>query len=660
MGARGEPQSDFVSACAKDRARSIRERRAPLAATLALLLAGVWTWPAPACAQAIVTIDVTADVHPISPLIYGMNFADAPRFAGARVPLTRWGGNATSRYNYQIDTSNTGSDYYFENIPGCWSSAANYCNPPTSDPLNQSGANAYLDQAAHQHAVALLTVPTLGWVARPPPRYNHPFECGCPRTANANQDSFDPYDSNCGNGKSGGSWITCPAATGTSISVDASWSTQWGTYLNQKFGAANGNRIYELDNEPALWSSTHHDVHPARLGYDELWQRMRDNAVALLASDPTAQIAGPVEWGWPNYFCSDLDDISKGCTSTSTDRAKHGGEELVAWLLDQAHAYETQNGKRILHYLDLHYYPQGGSPPDDIRSLWDKSYTDPSWINDKIYLIPRMHDWVNQHYPGTRLLVSEYDFYQHDGNLGAVTYAEVLGVFGREGLDAATAWSPPDATQGGFAAFALYTNYDGKGGHFEANNARATVTGGSGIQAYAAASVTRSTIALVNEGSSPATIAVHFAAGFTPGTSAEWYTHTTGATIARQADVAIAAGVATVTLGAQGVGLLVVPGVGTQVTYDMAEAPIDASGEPPDFALAAPGDAAPAPGADATLSTHDAAPPGDAAATGTSAPSGCTCTVGACFSARAPLPTLALAALLAVALLGRSRRRARR
>ena len=27
--------------------------------------------------------------------------------------------------------------------------------------------------------------------------------------------------------------------------------------------------IYQLDNEPALWNSTHRDVHPAAVTYDE-------------------------------------------------------------------------------------------------------------------------------------------------------------------------------------------------------------------------------------------------------------------------------------------------------------------------------------------------------------------------------------------------------
>ena len=67
--------------------------------------------PATARAQFQVAVDPTLDVHPISPLIYGMNFVDAGRAAAANIPLTRWGGNSTTRYNYLIDVSNTGSDY---------------------------------------------------------------------------------------------------------------------------------------------------------------------------------------------------------------------------------------------------------------------------------------------------------------------------------------------------------------------------------------------------------------------------------------------------------------------------------------------------------------------------------------------------------------------
>ena len=116
----------------------------PSLALAAALLPGL------AAAQVTVAIDPTADVHPISPLIYGMNFASAAQVAAARIPITRWGGNTTSRYNYEIDVGNSGLDWYFENIPGCWSAAGLWFASPPADPQSQSGANALPAEAARQ------------------------------------------------------------------------------------------------------------------------------------------------------------------------------------------------------------------------------------------------------------------------------------------------------------------------------------------------------------------------------------------------------------------------------------------------------------------------------------------------------------------------------
>ncbi|MFT3698358.1 MAG: glycoside hydrolase family 44 protein [Kofleriaceae bacterium] len=506
-------------------------------------------------ADVTVTVDATANPHPISPLIYGMNFPDDAQLA-AGVPIARWGGNSTSRYNYELDIQNTANDYFFENIPGCFSAAQNYCATPPADPKEASQSNAFITAAQAKGATQLVTVPTLGYVSKGPITTGHPFSCGCPKTFNANQDMFDQYDTNCGNCQKNGAYITVPNPPLTAMTVTTQWNTDWVTYLTNKFGASNGKRIYALDNEPNLWSSTQHDVHPTKLTYDELWQRMRDNAIAILAADPTAEISGPAEWGWPNYFCSDADNISQGCFTTSPDRAAHGGEELVAWLLDQAKAYEQANGKRILHYFDLHYYPQGGNPPEVLRSLWDPTYKDPSYINDYIRLIPRMHDWVDQHYPGTKLLISEYDFYHHDEPVGAVTYAEALGIFGREGLDAATAWSPPAETEKAFGAYLLYLNYDGQGSHFESTSVGTTITG-TGVQAFAATGNTKMTVVLVNETSTDAPVTVQLQ-NFGAATSASVYTGASP-TITKQGDVAVAGDHVAVTVPAMSFAMVEIP-----------------------------------------------------------------------------------------------------
>jgi MYXO-CTERM domain-containing protein len=526
-------------------------------------------------ADVIVTVDPAANAHPISPLIYGVNFPTDPQIDGAHLALGRWGGNAVTRYNYQIDTRNSAADYFFENLAGCFDSEHGYCSPPPPDPRETSGANIFFAQMKKRGMVALFTIPTIGWVAKSPAKYGHPLECGCRQ---GGQDSYDPYDSACGNGQKNGQNSDCGPATNTSMAVDPAWVRAWVQYLVARLGPSNGQRIYALDNEPALWSSTHRDIRKTRLGYDELWQRMRDYALAILEADPTAKIAGPAEWGWPNYFCSDADDTSKGCSASSPDRAAHGGVELNAWLLDQAKDYEAKHGKRLLHYLDLHYYPQGGQNPARTRSLWDSTYKDPSWIDDVITLLPRMHQWVDQHYPGTQLAVSEFDFGDHDTVDGALAYAEILGIYGREGLDLAAAWNAPTPDEAAFSAYRLYRNFDGNGGQFESVSVKTTVSDPAGVEAYGSVSATRLTVALVNENGS-STAATVRVGSFAPGASARVF-RGNGSLVEKQAEVEIASasGQVTVTLPGKSITMVVIDGKNPSMLPDTGGATAAASG----------------------------------------------------------------------------------
>lgn len=511
-------------------------------------------------AEIVVTLDLRADRHPVSPLIYGMAFPTDAQIDGGAVTVARWGGNSTSRYNFEVDVHNTGADWYFENIPGCFTKEQGWCKTPPSDPKEQSTANLFLSHASDRGLVSLFTVPTLGWVAKGPPRYRHPFVCGCTRRVAPAQAAFDPYEPGCGNGKARGgkSTVPCAGPDATSQPADPAFVKRWIEYLVAKHGPSNGRRIYALDNEPSLWSTTHRDVRRARLGYDELWQRTRDYATAILEADPTAEIAGPAEWGYPAYFCSDADDLSKACSAASPDRARHGGEELVAWLLDRAREHEAKTGRRILHYLDLHYYPQADRPPENTRSLWDPSYKDPSWLNDTVRLLPRMREWVMRHYPGTKTALGEYDFHHHSEPVGAVAYAEVLGLFGREGLDLATAWSPPAASDAAFSAYRLYRNFDGKGGQFEATSVRASVSGAGSIAAFAAVGPSRLTVALMAEAKANA---VRVALGtFHASGTAALYVGAPNGTVVRRPDIAIRGGTALVDLPATSIAMLVIEG----------------------------------------------------------------------------------------------------
>ncbi len=76
--------------------------------------------PATGLAASIgVSVDIGANVHPFNPLIFGVAFGDAAGNAQIGYSVDRWGGNSTTRYNWQVDVHNTASDYFYENIPDC-------------------------------------------------------------------------------------------------------------------------------------------------------------------------------------------------------------------------------------------------------------------------------------------------------------------------------------------------------------------------------------------------------------------------------------------------------------------------------------------------------------------------------------------------------------
>jgi hypothetical protein len=411
------------------------------------------------------SVDAAANRHAISPYIYGMNFASEAIASDLNLPVRRWGGNSTSRYNWQNDTTNTGSDWYFENVPE-----------------DEGASDSFVDQNLRTGTQTLLTVPLIGWVAKSRPN-GHPYDCGFKISKYGNQQSYDSWDTDCGNGiLSNGTSITENDPLDTSVAITPAFVTSWINHLTGTYGSgtSGGVMFYDLDNEPMLWNSTHRDVHQNPTSYDELRDRTWVYASAIKAADPSARTLGPVLWGWCAYFYSALD----GC-GPDTDYSSHGNLHFVPWYLQQMHTYEQVHGVRILDYLDLHYYPQANGVSlstagntvtqalrlRSTRSLWDPTFADESWIADVqdgpyVNLIPRMHQWVADNYPGTKLAITEYNWGGLESINGALAQADVLGIFGREGLDLATLWGPPEITQPGMYAFRMYRNYDGQGSTF--------------------------------------------------------------------------------------------------------------------------------------------------------------------------------------------------
>ena len=494
---------------------------------IALVNAGLVPTPTPTPASGpTLTVDASAAQHAISPYIYGLNFADAAFAAELQLPFNRWGGNSTTRYSWQHDSSNRASDWYFENIPNP--------NPHPENLPDGSDSDHFVEQNQSTHTESLLTMPLIGWTPK-----SRNYDCGFSVSKYGAQESVDPYRTDCGNGKhTDGSNLTGNDPLDTSTAITETYVQAWMAHLTGKYGSADngGVQFYALDNEPMLWNSTHRDVHPDPVGYDELRDRSYQYAPAIRASDPGAKILGPVLWGWTAYFYSAIDSAS-GQWGNPPDRNAHGGTPLVEWYLQQMQAYEQQHGTRILDYLDLHFYPQGGQALTtagdaslqalrlrSTRSLWDPTYTDESWINEPVYLIPRMRGWVDTYYPGTAISLSEYNWGGLEHINGALAQADILGIFGREGLDMATIWDPPASAQPGAFAFRMYRNYDGNDGLFGDVSVSAASSDQERLAIYGAKRSNDGalTLMIVNKSGSGLTSAISLA-GYTPVAQAEAY-----------------------------------------------------------------------------------------------------------------------------------------
>ncbi len=451
------------------------------------------------------TVDAGNQTRAISPDIYGMN--SYPQIYGTNhygynlaksgvaksiaLPVDRWN---SPTYNYKFDSNNVAFCCYFLNSIG-----------DTNDISDNNGGlvNTLIAQDEQTATKTMINVPILGWTSQ-----GDTSKCSFSVAKYGPQQKTDPYAPNtdCGNGiKPDGKTKIINDPNDALLPADESFVSSWVKYLGGKFGtAANGGvAIYELDNEPDIWNVTAYNEQPNVMTYDLLTNNSLSYAAAIKSADPTAQVSGPVISTWDNFFYSTL-DYNTGISSLGgpcfcyngnpIDRLAHGDVPLIEYYLQQFQAYETAHGTRLLDYVDLHtYFAANGLSLDptvgdttaqqarlnSTRVMWDPTYTDPNFTdpNDRTnsakpyppQVIPLMRGWVAKDYPGTKLAITEYNWGGQEGVSGVLAQADLFGIFGREGLDLATLWNPPDpsSTQApGLNAFKIFRNYDGAGAQF--------------------------------------------------------------------------------------------------------------------------------------------------------------------------------------------------
>jgi len=440
----------------------------------ALLLAAIWALVGGgqlALAQApTLAVDAAASRHPISPDIYGIaNYGlDATFAKEIRVGNIRWGGDGTSRYNWLVDSSNAGFDWYFMGGNG------------EATPVPSASADLMVN--TYKPADALITIPILPYVNK-----TSAWNCSFPVSVYGAQQSTNPYvhpnGDNCGNSlTTAGTQLIDKDIYANHIDNTTSLQQQWVQHLVSTFGtAANGGvKFYQLDNEPYGWSNTHRDVMPNGADYPTITQLGQQYAAAIKQADSTAMVLGPSDFTLGGWI---------GNTS------QQGGVFAGEYYLQQMAAYDKAHGQRILDYFDEHYYFDTSTPAAQLastRTLWDPTYNGGTWVeqwdfNGPMQLIPRFRSWISANYPGTLLSLSEYSIDSGQKSIvDAIAEMDVLGIFGREPIDFADMWSAPAPQDPIAYAFRMFRDYDGSGSLFGDTSVSATSTDQGQLSIYAA------------------------------------------------------------------------------------------------------------------------------------------------------------------------------
>jgi len=398
------------------------------------------------------SVTINASMTPISPYIYGAN----PAFtAGENLGARRIGGNRLTGYNWENNASNAGTDYL--------NSSDNYLASGIPDPGTPGiVTTTFLNEALSVGAYPLVTLQMAGYVAK-----DKNGTVSLAETAPSSR--WDKVQF-----VKGSAFSLSPDITDTSVYMD-----EYVNYLVEAYGLANtetGVKGYELDNEPALWQSTHPRIHPNKPTCQEVTQKGIALSNAVKNVDSSAEIFGPVLYGFGAYY-----DF-QSATDWNTVKSGKSYSWFIDYYLDEMKKAETTYGKRLLDVLDVHWYPEarGDNRISDAsansandkaarlqapRTLWDSRYKENSWIAQSypayLPLIPKLTASINKYYPGTKLAFTEFTYGGENDITGGIATTDALGIFGKYGLYFATFWPGNSTTSYVQSAYRIYRNYDG-------------------------------------------------------------------------------------------------------------------------------------------------------------------------------------------------------
>lgn len=404
----------------------------------------------------------------ISPFIYGSN--ELGRMDGGipsvdydrplRTPFRRLGGNLMTTYNWNNNAQNAGRDWKQTNAPVL----ADFLDLTPE----QRAEPAAVIHAMHRNSLSigaqsLVTLPLAGYVAAD-------IDGEVPESEHAPSKRFVPLK-----------WQSDTAADAP-IDKSVADIPQLVRKLIATFGdsrSPTGIRAYALDNEPGLWPETHPRIVTEKPTIKSFLERSIAAARAIKAIDPNALVFGPASWG--------ATEFQNFQNAPDWADYKHYGSFLAAYLDAFAQA-SALAGKRLLDVLDIHWYPF--SPIGDLlhsenpahaevlldapRSLTEPGFRENSWVSQALPvsetidlalpILPSLHRLIDRWYPGTEIAITEFNYGGTGQLVTGLAVADALGRIGTANVTYANHWGPLRGSVGN--AYALYRNYDGKGGSF--------------------------------------------------------------------------------------------------------------------------------------------------------------------------------------------------
>jgi fibronectin type 3 domain-containing protein len=444
--------------------------------------------PANVAADVTITIDATK-TKPISPYIYGMNFYNGVTGAPPHLTFDRDGGNRWTAYNWETNASNAGSDYIYDND--------NYLSSST---VPAEAVRSFI--AADQNAglASLITVQLQGLVSADE---NGPVSVANPPDLTRFIPVVDKKST-----VSSTPFTVTPPTTDANVYMDEFVWT-----LDQKFtgmGIFGTNPTHptflSLDNEPELWNSTHLEVQGHNpVTSDNYITKTINLSKALKDQFPNALIFGPVHYGFQGIY-NWQGELSATPNGTNWFPDKY---------LQALKTASTTYGKPLVDVYDFHWYAEdydsNGTRILNLtsatltdaqiqlivqspRNLWDPTFTDSGNSNPWIYqelgstpinLLGRLQNKINAEFPGMKISITEYESGGWNHIAGTIAQADNLGIFGAQGIFAASFWPPNGTYSYALAGFRAFRGFDGATASFGDTSLQATSSNVANVVVYA-------------------------------------------------------------------------------------------------------------------------------------------------------------------------------